>query len=56
LVAAGVVVTSIPVAIGYLFGRYVLKIYPVLLTGAITGSIASGEHPSIVKESEPDTN
>ena len=34
LVAAGVVVTSIPVAIGYLFGRYVLKTDPVLLTGA----------------------
>ena len=39
------VVTSIPVAIGYLFGRYVLKTGPVLLAGGITGSMTSGAAP-----------
>jgi uncharacterized transporter YbjL len=34
LVAAGMVVTSVPVAIGYLFGRHILKTGAVLLTGA----------------------
>jgi len=36
------------VAIGYVFGRGVLGINPVLLLGAITGSMASGVSLSIV--------
>jgi putative transport protein len=43
-------VTSIPVAIGYLFGRYVLKINPVLLAGGIAGSMTCGAALSVVKE------
>lgn len=48
LILAGVVVTSLPVALGYLFGRKVLALNPVLLLGAITGSMTSGASLSIV--------
>jgi putative transport protein len=48
LVAAGVLVTSTPVLVGYAFGRKVLGINPVLLLGAITGSMTSGASLSIV--------
>ena len=41
-------VTSIPVTVGYLFGRKVLGLNPVLLLGAITGSMTSGASLSIV--------
>ena len=40
--------TSIPVLSGYAFGRTVLRIHPVLLLGAITGSMTSGAALSIV--------
>jgi putative transport protein len=42
LVLAGISVTMIPIFVGYIFGRKVLKINPVLLLGAITGSMTSG--------------
>jgi putative transport protein len=48
LVAAGILVTSIPVLVGWVFGRKVLGINPVLLLGAITGSMTSGASLSIV--------
>jgi len=48
LVLAGVIVTSTPVLCGYLFGRKVLKLNPVLLLGAITGAMTSGASLSIV--------
>ena len=48
LLLAGIVVTSIPVTIGYFVGRKVLGINPVLLLGAITGSMTSGASLSIV--------
>lgn len=48
LFVAGVLVTSIPVAAGFLFGRFVLRIHPVMLLGAITGSMTSGAALSIV--------
>jgi putative transport protein len=48
LVLAGIVVTSLPVAVGYAVGRKVLRINPVLLLGAITGSMTSGASLSIV--------
>ena len=40
--------TSTPVLVGYAFGRKVLGINPVLLLGAITGSMTSGASLSIV--------
>ena len=48
LVIAGVIVTSLPVFVGYAFGRRVLNINPVLLLGGITGSMTSGASLSIV--------
>jgi putative transport protein len=48
LLLAGILVTSIPVALGYFVGRKVLGINPVLLLGAITGSMTSGASLSIV--------
>jgi putative transport protein len=48
LVLAGIVVTVTPIFVGYIFGRKVLKIHPVLLFGAITGSMTSGAALSVV--------
>jgi putative transport protein len=48
LFAAGILVTSMPILAGYAFGRFVLRINPVLLLGAITGSMTSGAALSIV--------
>ena len=48
LVVAGICVTMIPIFVGYLFGRKVLKIHPVLLFGGITGSMTSGASLSVV--------
>jgi putative transport protein len=48
LVMAGIFVTLVPVAIGYLFGRKVLGLNPVVLLGAITGAMTSGASLSVV--------
>jgi putative transport protein len=48
LFMVGIIITVVPVVIGFVFGRYVLKIKPVLLLGAITGSMTSGASLSIV--------
>jgi putative transport protein len=48
LVLAGVLVTVVPLLVGYLFGRKVLRLNPVLLLGAITGSMTSGAALSVV--------
>jgi putative transport protein len=48
LVLAGIAVTTLPVLIGYAFGRKVLGLNPVLLLGGIAGSMTSGASLSIV--------
>ena len=48
LILAGICVTTIPITVGYFFGRKVLKIHPVLLLGGITGSMTSGASLSVV--------
>jgi len=48
LAAAGIVVTTTPILVGYFFGRKVLNIHPVLLFGGITGSMTSGASLSVV--------
>ena len=48
LIVAGVTVTTIPILVGYFFGRKVLKIHPVLLFGGICGSMTSGASLSVV--------
>ena len=40
--------TTVPVLLGYLCGRKILKLNPVLLLGGITGSMTSGASLSIV--------
>ncbi|HEY6640519.1 aspartate:alanine exchanger family transporter [Povalibacter sp.] len=42
LIVAALVVVSLPVAGGYAFGRYVLRLDPVILLGALTGAMTSG--------------
>lgn len=48
LMLIGIIVTVTPVAVGYIFGRKVLKIPAVLLLGAITGAMTSGASLSVV--------
>ena len=48
LIIAGITVTTIPILVGYFFGRKVLKIHPVLLFGGICGSMTSGASLSVV--------
>ena len=48
LVVAGILVTTIPVLLGYLFGRKILKLNPVILLGAVTGAMTSGASLSVV--------
>jgi putative transport protein len=48
LILAGIMVTCLPIFIGYWFGRKVLKIEPVILFGAITGAMTSGASLAVV--------
>ena len=41
LILIGLVVTFVPMVIGYLFGRKFLKLNPVLLLGSLTGAMTS---------------
>ncbi len=41
LFLSGIVVTSVPVIVGFLFGKYVLKFNIAILLGAITGAMTS---------------
>ena len=48
MIACGVAVTLTPVLAGYAVGRYVLKLNPAILLGAITGAMTSTPSLSIV--------
>lgn len=48
LVVTGVLITTVPLAIGYLYGRKVLDMNPLMLLGAITGAMTSGGALSVV--------
>jgi putative transport protein len=48
LVLAAVVVVVMPVIGGYVFGRKVLRLSPVVLMGALTGAMTSGPALSLV--------
>ncbi|WP_028575077.1 aspartate:alanine exchanger family transporter [Desulfonatronovibrio hydrogenovorans] len=41
LFVSGIVITTVPVIVGFVFGKYVLKFNPVILLGAITGAMTS---------------
>lgn len=55
LFLCGAIVTTVPILLGYLFGRKILGINPVLLLGAITGSMTSGASLSIVNKEAKST-
>ena len=48
LIAAGMVVTLLPIFIGYGFSRSILKLNPVEALGGVTGSMTSGAALSVV--------
>jgi putative transport protein len=48
LLLAGVVITLLPVSIGYFFGRKVLKMNPVILLGSLTGAMTSTPSLNVV--------
>lgn len=50
LIGAGVLVTSIPVFVGYFFSRKILKLNPAEALGGVTGSMTSGAALSVVTE------
>ena len=48
LIAAGIVVTLVPVFVGYAFSRKVLKLNPAEALGGVTGAMTSGAALSVV--------
>jgi putative transport protein len=48
LVVAAALVVALPLSLGYVFGRRVLKLDPVILLGALTGAMTSGPALSLV--------
>ncbi len=50
LVVAGMVVTTLPVLLGFAFGRYALRLHPVILLGALTGATTSTPALGIVNK------
>jgi len=46
----GIVVTSIPLLVGLYFGRYVLKLDPLLLLGGIAGALTMTAGLAAVQE------
>jgi putative transport protein len=50
LIFAGMLVTVIPVLVGYFFSRKVLKLNPVEALGGVTGSMTSGAALRVVTE------
>jgi len=47
---AGIILTLMPAVVGLLFGRWVLKLDPVLLFGALTGAETATPSLNVVKE------
>ncbi len=50
LIGAGILVTLVPVAVGYYFCRKVLKLNPVEALGGITGAMTSGAALKVVSD------
>lgn len=50
LIGAGVLVTLVPVLVGYFFSRKVLKLNPAEALGGVTGSMTSGAALSVVTD------
>ncbi len=52
---AGVVLALLPIVIGLVFGKYVLKMNPVLLLGALTGARVIPQAMSALEEDAEST-
>jgi putative transport protein len=50
LIGAGILVTLVPVLVGYFFSRKVLKLNPAEALGGVTGSMTSGAALSVVTD------
>ena len=50
LVVAGMVVTTLPVLLGFALGHYALRLHPVILLGALTGATTSSSALAIVNK------
>lgn len=50
VIASGVLITLLPALAGYLVGRYLLRMNPALLLGAITGAMTSTPALNVVTE------
>jgi putative transport protein len=50
LFISGILVTTLPVCLGYAFGRIVLKLNPSFLLGALTGAMTSTPSLSVITE------
>ena len=48
IIVYGVAVTTVPVIAGFLFGRFVLRMNPAVLLGAISGAMTSASSLSVV--------
>ncbi|MBK6279432.1 MAG: hypothetical protein IPF57_15550 [Gammaproteobacteria bacterium] len=55
LILAAVLVVSLPMLLGYAFGREVLHLHPVLLLGALTGAMTSAAAMSLVNQEAKST-
>jgi putative transport protein len=50
IILFAVIIATVPLAVGYLFGRRILKMNPVLLLGSLTGAMTSTPALSIVSQ------
>ena len=55
LILCGVAMTTVPVVIGFFFGRYVLKLNPAVLLGALTGSMTSTPALGVISKATQST-
>ncbi len=55
LLLTGILVTVIPLALAYIYGRKVLNMNPLVLFGAITGSMTSGGALNVINEQSRST-
>ena len=55
LLIAGVFVTTIPVVLTYVYGKFVYKMNPVMLLGAIVGAMTSGGALSVINSQSNST-
>jgi putative transport protein len=50
LMLTGIVITTVPLALAYLYGRKVLKMNPLMLLGTIVGAMTSGGALSVIND------